>query len=562
MNPTHEWQTAEFSWLHRPSVNGLMTRLDSKERQQALMHALSLHPDDGFLNGHYGRACRENNQLDDAITHLTKALNTQTTDVSLPFSLGLTYRQLGDETTALKWLQQAVSMNGNADHIMVLIHTACDIGDFTTALSACETGLNLHPTDNRIQCAYPQTLVTSGDPEAALTWLEANDCDSNNALAQLKYKIYTDLNRTEHAKAAQQDYQRRSIRTHTNYRAKALATLNSLPSVAAKIELAKQWQESIHNLIETEEPMVPIHLAMSILVRDEVDIIEHNIRYHAAMGVSHFVVTDNGSKDGTRELLETLSSEFSLTIIDEPSHTIDQDVWVTRMAQSIQAMGTYDWIIHNDADEFWRPDNGYSLPVAINDALRMAGKLKSQVGILSCPRVNMIGSLEDAQRPNYRFYHNTHWVKKDIPIAEGNNQWNESLTNTVARLIPDKVMTRTEGLTSVEYGNHGAEHELLIENCHAVTIYHFPVRTFQQFEKKVKNYGESLEKNTRYSENSSMHLRYWYKQFLAGNLKQEYESIAFTQAQLAALEQDNYLEVSHDIASFFTGVHEQNVRVV
>jgi len=48
-----------------------------------------------------------------------------------------------------------------------------------------------------------------------------------------------------------------------------------------------------------------MHLAMSILVRDEANIIEANIRHHAASGVSSFIVTDNGSVDGTRELLET-----------------------------------------------------------------------------------------------------------------------------------------------------------------------------------------------------------------------------------------------------------------
>ena len=69
-----------------------------------------------------------------------------------------------------------------------------------------------------------------------------------------------------------------------------------------------------------------MHLAMSILVRDEVDIIEDNVRHHAAGGISSFIVTDNGSVDGTREVLESLSREIDLTIIDEKSMTIDQDL--------------------------------------------------------------------------------------------------------------------------------------------------------------------------------------------------------------------------------------------
>ena len=40
-------------------------------------------------------------------------------------------------------------------------------------------------------------------------------------------------------------------------------------------------------------------LAMAMKVKDEADIIEVTLRYHAAQGVDVFIVTDNGSTDGT-----------------------------------------------------------------------------------------------------------------------------------------------------------------------------------------------------------------------------------------------------------------------
>ena len=39
---------------------------------------------------------------------------------------------------------------------------------------------------------------------------------------------------------------------------------------------------------------------MALKVRDEGDILEANLRFHHALGVDHFVVTDNGSTDETR----------------------------------------------------------------------------------------------------------------------------------------------------------------------------------------------------------------------------------------------------------------------
>ena len=57
-------------------------------------------------------------------------------------------------------------------------------------------------------------------------------------------------------------------------------------------------------------------LVMTILVKDEADIIEANIRTHAKLGVDAFAVMDNNSSDGTREILEKLKV-YKVENIDE-----------------------------------------------------------------------------------------------------------------------------------------------------------------------------------------------------------------------------------------------------
>ena len=42
-----------------------------------------------------------------------------------------------------------------------------------------------------------------------------------------------------------------------------------------------------------------LKVVMALKVRDEEDVIEHNLRYHRAQGVDFFIVTDNGSVDRT-----------------------------------------------------------------------------------------------------------------------------------------------------------------------------------------------------------------------------------------------------------------------
>ena len=52
-----------------------------------------------------------------------------------------------------------------------------------------------------------------------------------------------------------------------------------------------------------------IRLIMTLLVKDEEEILEKNIRFHKEMGVDGFIVTSHNSKDKTDEILEKLKEE-------------------------------------------------------------------------------------------------------------------------------------------------------------------------------------------------------------------------------------------------------------
>jgi hypothetical protein len=52
-------------------------------------------------------------------------------------------------------------------------------------------------------------------------------------------------------------------------------------------------------------------LAMTLMIRDGIDVIEPNLRYHHAQGVDMFVVADNGSTDGTTDLARRYRDRFS-----------------------------------------------------------------------------------------------------------------------------------------------------------------------------------------------------------------------------------------------------------
>jgi hypothetical protein len=77
-------------------------------------------------------------------------------------------------------------------------------------------------------------------------------------------------------------------------------------------------------------------LAMSLIVRDELEFIADNIRFHAAQGVDNFIVMDNGSHDGTRERLDALRLDYDIKIIDNYATDFKQDLLATALAYQIR----------------------------------------------------------------------------------------------------------------------------------------------------------------------------------------------------------------------------------
>ena len=57
---------------------------------------------------------------------------------------------------------------------------------------------------------------------------------------------------------------------------------------------------------------VLMHLSMNLLIKNEADIIAENIHVHSALGVDSFVVMDNGSTDGTVDIIRSLAQRLSL----------------------------------------------------------------------------------------------------------------------------------------------------------------------------------------------------------------------------------------------------------
>lgn len=248
-------------------------------------------------------------------------------------------------------------------------------------------------------------------------------------------------------------------------------------------------------------------LLMTLLVRDEIDIIDAQIKHHLNSGVDHFIVTDNGSLDGTREYLEKLVQEGYITLIHEPSHTHDQGAWVSRMARVAARDFSADWIIHSDADEFfWTGKDG-------NDLKDFFADIPQHVGVVRVRRYNIL---------------------KDPLCNTGDCLQDNRIGNIGANDgINPKVCHRPALNPTVAEGNHrvsGVDGAVL-ERPNGLTILHFPYRSYEQYEKKIVNGARALLNNPDIPENIGSHWRVAYQQFLDGNLPSVYNSMHITMAQ-------------------------------
>jgi len=206
-------------------------------------------------------------------------------------------------------------------------------------------------------------------------------------------------------------------------------------------------------------------VVMTVLARDEADIVDEQLKFHLNAGVDFVIATDNLSQDGTTEILESYAKTGQLHLIREDSEYLRQAEWITRMGRLAATDFGADWVIHSDADEFWWP-RGDSL----KDVL---ASIPKRYGIVRALLRHFVPRLENgssfAERMTVR-------MSTSAPINDPRSLFRPNL----------KIIHRADPQVNVSIGAQRLLDSTLVplRGWYPIEFFHFPVRSLEQCARK------------------------------------------------------------------------------
>ncbi len=189
------------------------------------------------------------------------------------------------------------------------------------------------------------------------------------------------------------------------------------------------------------------------MVKNEADIVEQTIRHLLGQGVDHILAADNGSSDGTYEILLELSKILPVHVIQDRELAYYQSEKMTWLADRVMEAGA-EWIIPFDADEFW-----YGVSAPLSEVLRSQKSHTIELTKL----YNVFPSIEG---PTLRIDPTPHW---DLKVCF--SRWENAV---------------------IKMGNH----EVIApgkQKLNEVAIIHYPWRSKEQFARKLHQGAKALE---------------------------------------------------------------------
>ena len=246
-----------------------------------------------------------------------------------------------------------------------------------------------------------------------------------------------------------------------------------------------------------------MRFVITLMVRDEADIIAAFVEHHLDQGADLIIVTDNGSVDGTTEILQRYADLGVLELHHDPVFRKQQGVVVTGMARRAFTDHHADWVINADADEFWVPcDRRLTLRSALESIPTVARG------------VHRPGH-EPRRASGDRGSGVERLLWRDLRTPEQLHAvgiYAQPTADAVHRGDPDVVVSQGNHFVSLKSNGRP-------DPAFELEVLHLPWRSWLQYERRVVNTGRSYEANPTLRPSKNHHGMADYRRHLAGRLR-------------------------------------------
>jgi hypothetical protein len=215
-----------------------------------------------------------------------------------------------------------------------------------------------------------------------------------------------------------------------------------------------------------------VKLVMTLLARDEADIVDAQIAFHLNAGVDFVLAIDNGSTDGTMQILESYAQLGRLHLIRDDSE-MHQGKWVTRLARMAATDFGADWVINSDVDGFWWPRGG-----SLKDVL---AAVPPRFGAVRAMVRNFV------PRPGEGFFAERMTVRVSDPSVHSNSPYSPRF----------QVAHRADPEVTITPGMHQAlgQHLVPMRGWYPIDMLHFPIRSAEQCALKYLHWWTNITRS-------------------------------------------------------------------
>ncbi len=277
-----------------------------------------------------------------------------------------------------------------------------------------------------------------------------------------------------------------------------------------------------------------MRIVVTVLARDEADIIDDQVAFHLNAGADFVIATDNNSRDGTTEILERYEREGVVHLIREPAEGLRQGEWVTRMARLAAAEYGADWVVNTDADEFWCPRGG-----TLEEVL---GAVPQEYGVVEGFWRSFVPRPDDGRPFAERM---TARLAQHAPINDPTSFYRPVV----------KVAHRADPQVTVARGNHALADSSFrtLPTWHPIEVLHFPLRSRSQWMRKVELQGDAFTKHIERS-GTGYHLK-GYDALQQGRIEDQHASLVVDDAALQQGLRDGTLALDTRVRDALRAIH-------